>query len=385
MGVETMRARLTADDVRRICDSGDERARADAARKVCQRISFADLGASDQAAAEQIVRILAADAADRVRRALAVTLQRSDQLPHDVARKLAEDIESIAVPVIAGSPVLTDEDLVEIVRGGDAIRQTAVASRPRVSSGVVREIVARGASSAVGAAASNDGADFDDESYDAALERFADAPAVLERFVERSHLPVEITERLISQISDAALEKLVSRHALPPQLAVELAEGARERATVDLVEQAGLAPDPRRFAQQLQLNGRLTPSLILRALFRGHVSFFEHCVAELAAIDHAKAWLLIHDAGPLGLQAVFERTGLPKRILPAVKAALSAWHSLEVGDGGVRDQIAFRKRLTERIFTQFQGAPEADLNYCLERLDADERLVGEDEGLRAAS
>jgi uncharacterized protein (DUF2336 family) len=385
MSVETMRARLTADDVRRICDSGDERARADAARKVCQRISFADLGASDQAAAEQIVRILAADAADRVRRALAVTLQRSDQLPHDVARKLAEDIESIAVPVIAGSPVLTDEDLVEIVRGGDAIRQTAVASRPRVSSGVVREIVARGAPSAVGAAASNDGAEFDGESYDMALERFADAPAVLERFVERSHLPVEITERLISQISDAALEKLVSRHALPPQLAVELAEGARERATVDLVEQAGLAPDPRRFAQQLQLNGRLTPSLILRALFRGHVSFFEHCVAELAAIDHAKAWLLIHDAGPLGLQAVFERTGLPKRILPAVKAALSAWHSLEVGDGGVRDQIAFRKRLTERIFTQFQGAPEADLNYCLERLDVDERLVGEDEDLRAAS
>jgi len=79
---------------------------------------------------------------------------------------------------------------------------------------------------------------------------------------------MEVTEKLINVISEAAVERLVSRHALPPQLAVELAEATRERATVDLVEQAGLSPDPRRFVQQLQMNGRLTPSLILRALFK---------------------------------------------------------------------------------------------------------------------
>ena len=383
MTVQTLRARLTRDDVARLADQRDPEARALAARKVCARFAADGLSESERALGAEIVRVLAADAAELVRRALSVTLQRSAHLPNDVAKALAADIESIALPVIAGSPVLDDEDLIEIVRGGDARRQTAVAGREKVSSAVVGVIADIGADEAVATAAGNDGAEFDAGCYAKTFERFAERPDILERFVERAHIPMEITEKLISRISDGAMSRLVSRHALPPQLAVELAEGARERATVDLVDQAGLSPEPRRFAQQLQLNARLTPSLILRALFRGHMAFFEHCIAELAEIDHAKAWLLIHDAGPLGLEAVFNRAGLPERLLPAVRAALSAWHSLEIGDGGARDAALFRRRLMERIFTQFQGAPDRELAYCLDRLDADEAAL-RDIGLRAA-
>ena len=375
MSVTQLRSRLTREDLSRLTVDADPEARAIVARKLCTRIAASTLTEEERAAAEAILRILAKDAAEIVRRALAVTLKRSANLPRDVARRLAADIESIAVPVIVESPALKDEDLIDIVRSGAAIRQTAVASRAEVSTAVVREIVARGAASAVGAAAANDGARFDSACYAAALKRFDARPDVLERFVERKALPLAVTERLISRISDDAMQRLVTRHALPAQLAVELSEGARERATVDLVEQAGLSTDPRRFVQQLQMNGRLTPSLVLRALFRGHMTFFEHAFAELAGVKHAKAWLLIHDAGPLGLHAIFDRTGMPRRILPAIKAALSAYHSLEIGPDGPADAARFRKRLTERIFTQFQGAPEADLNYCLDRLDDDRDIL----------
>lgn len=375
MTVQTLRARLTRDDIARLADQGDPEARALAARKVCARFASDLLTEEERATGAEIVRVLAADAAELVRRALSVTLQRSRYLPPDVARKLAADIDTIALPVIAGSPVLDDEDLIQIVRGGDAGRQTAVASRAAVSEIVVSEIVEVGAPEAVAAAAGNDGARFNVNCYARTFERFGDRPEILERFVDRAHLPIEVTEKLIARISDAAMARLVSRHALPAQLAVELSEGARERATVDLVDQAGLSPEPRRFVQQLVMNGRLTPSLMLRALFRGHMTFFEHCIAELAEIEHAKAWLLIHDAGPLGLEAVFKRAGLPDRILPAVRAALAAWHSLEIGDGGAREIATFRRRLTERIFTQFQGAPERELEYCLDRLDVDQALL----------
>jgi uncharacterized protein (DUF2336 family) len=375
MTVQTLRARLTREDIVRLADQRDPEARALAARKVCARFASDLLTDEERATGAEIVRVLAEDAAELVRRALSVTLQRSHHLPPDVARKLAADIDSIALPVIAGSPVLDDDDLIEIVRAGDPRRQTAVAGRATVSEIVVGEIIEVGAPEAVAMAAGNDGARFNAQCYARTFERFADRADVLERFVDRAHLPLEVTEKLISKISDAAMTRLVNRHALPPQLAVELAEGARERATVDLVDQAGLSPEPRRFVQQLQLNGRLTPSLMLRALFRGHMTFFEHCIAELAEIDHAKAWLLIHDAGPLGLEAVFKRAGLPERVLPAVRAALSAWHSLEIGDGGDRDVAVFRRRLTERIFTQFQGAPERELAYCLDRLEADEAAL----------
>lgn len=376
MSVQALRARLTRDDVQRLAQAGDDEARALAARKICSRISMPGLSEKEREAANAILSVLANDAAEIVRRAMSVTLARSVNLPRDIARKLAEDIDSIAVPVIAGSPSLTEEDLVEVVRSGAVVRQTAVAGRAEVPGKVVREIVMRAGDPAVQRVIANDGAHFDAGSYALSFERYRDRPDMLEGFVERASLPLEVTEKLINVISETAVERLISRHAIPAQLAVELAEATRERATVDLVDQAGLAPDPRRFVQQLQMNGRLTPSLILRALFRGHMTFFEHCLAELAGIPHAKAWLLIHDAGPLGLDALFERSGLPRRILPAVRAAISAYHSLELGDRGPEDIVRFRAALTQRIFTQFQGAPEADLEYCLARLETDMDAYG---------
>ena len=385
MSVQTLRSRLSRTDIDRLVNQDDPEARALAARKVCARIAGAGLSQEDRQVADQILRVLAQDAADLVRRALSVTLQRSPHLPADVARKLTEDVDSIAIPIIAGSPVLDDDDLLKIVRSADPARQTAVASRAEVHEVIVDELVAIGAPEAVTTAAANDGAAFTPEALGRTINRFSDQPAVLEGFVERKALPVEVTEKLIAHISDAAIDRLVARHALPPQLAVELAEGARERATIDLVDQGGLTPDPRRFVQQMQMNARLTPSFILRALFRGHMTLFEYCVAELASVDHAKAWLLIHDAGPLGLEAIFSRAGLPDRILPAVRAGVSAWHSLELGAGGAHDVVEFRKRLTERIFTQFQGAPERELTYCLDRLDVDVAALDESSGRRAAA
>jgi len=385
MSVSPLRARLTKEDVARLADEGNPEARAVAARKFCSRIAYLGLAPEERRAGESILRILSEDAADLVRKSLAVTLSKSPHLPADVAKRLAADADSIAVPIISGSPVLTDEELIEIVRGGSVLRQKAVAGRERVSPKVVREIVIHGDSDAVGVAAANDGAAFDDNAYALTFGRFADEPEVLERFVERDTLAPEITEKLIAHISEEAVKRMVARHALPPQLAVELADAAREHATVDLVEQAGLAPEPRRFVQQLQMNGRLTPSLILRALFRGHIRFFEYAVAELAGIEHRKAWMLVHDAGPLGLEAVFNRTGLPRRVFPAVRAALSAFHSLEMGPDGAIDRARFQKRLAERIFTQFQGAPEADLAYCLERIDADLQIIRERKEERAAA
>ncbi|MCP2670530.1 DUF2336 domain-containing protein [Maricaulaceae bacterium EIL42A08] len=375
MSVQTLRARLSRDDIERLVNQSDPEVRALAARKVCARIDHDGLTEAEREMGDQILRFLAQDAADLVRRALAVTLQRSTHLPHDVAVKLAADVESIAIPLISGSPVLEDADLIEIVRNSDAARQVAVASRESVSAFVVDEIVAVGAPEAVGTAAANDGADFTLPTFNKAVGRFSDDPSVLERFVDRTALPPEFTEKLISHISDTMIDRLITRHALPPQLAVELAEASRERATIDLVDQGGLAPDPRRFVQQMQMNGRLTPSFLLRTLFRGHMTLFEHCVAELASIDHAKAWLLIHDAGPLGLTAAFKQAGMPERILPAVRAAIGAWHSLEVGTGGAEDVAKFRKTLAERIFTQFQDAPIAELEYVLDRMDADQAAI----------
>lgn len=370
MSVVALRNSLTNDDIRRLVKGENDEDRAMAARKICRRMDAASLTEVERTAARDILDLIARDAAELVRRAMSITLRQSPNLPRDIARKLAADVDSVATPVLETSPVLTDEDLLVVLQTAETTKRCAIAGRSRVAPIVVHEILDSGDDAAVSVAASNDGAEFDDAAYQRAFTEFCENSGVMDAFVARSQLPLSVTERLIAHVSDVALNRLVKTHALPPQLAVELSEGARERATLDLVDQAGLAHDPKHFVQQLRLNSRLTPSLILRALLRGHIAFVEHAFAELAGVTHSRAWLLVHDAGPLGLRAVYDRTGMPSRLYPAVRAALDVYHGMEIpqDDAG---RAHFRRALAERAITRFQGIPEEDLDYVMSRFDDD--------------
>ncbi len=369
MTIATMRSSLTPEDIRRLVRGDNPEERALAAQKICRRIDAMDLSPEDHESAQQIMHMLALDTAELVRRALAVTLRNSPKLPRDIALRLANDVDAVAVPVLQNSPVLTDEDLVEIVLAGSPEKQVAIARRPALGEGLTEVIALYGVKPAVESVALNEGATFSNEAYAGLLNRFANDDDIKGALISRSTLHLHVTEKLVAMVTGDLFDRLVNKHELSPQLAIEIASGTRERATLDLVEQAGLSSDPTRFVQQLHLNGRLTPSLIMRALCLGHVNFVEHALAELAGVPHSKAWLMIHDAGTLGLKTIFERAGLPPGMFTAFRLAIDIFHKTDF-DGGPGDRARFRQRMVERVLTQFQAIPRTDLEYLLDKLDA---------------
>lgn len=362
------RARLTDLDIRRLVRAADDDERAAAAHKLCRAMDRTGLDAEDRVAAEKILRVLADDAAELVRRAMAVTLKASDLIPRDVARRLARDIDSIALPIIEFSPAFSDEDLIEIVRAGSAVRQIAVAGRARVSRDVAEVLAAEGVEPAVRVLAANDNADLSERALGAVVDRFGASPDVAAAVAYRQVLPPTISERLIGLVSDVVRDHLISRHALDPEIVIRLASGARERATVDLIDQAGAEVDLAAFAVQLNARKVLNASLLLRALARGQMSLFEHGMAELAGTPHSRAWLMIHDAGPLGLKAIYDRAGLPPRLFAAFRSGVDTWRALQA-EGGEMVGEAYQLRMLERFLTQRPNAPREDIAYLMERLD----------------
>jgi uncharacterized protein (DUF2336 family) len=369
MSVVTMRAKLTEGDIRQLVKGSSDDDRAQAAHKICRTIDSAPLNETERDHAEAILKMMAEDAAVSVRRSLSVALQNSPNLPRALALKLAEDIDAIALPILQHSPVLSDTDLVEIMRAAPPSKQLAVASRDNLSSTVTGAIAVFGHPSAVEQALANDNAVFDASGLSAVLQRMGDKPTITETMARRRTLPVTIVERLVAMVTGEVFDYLVNHHEVPPQLAIDLASGARERATLDLVEQAGLQADLSRFARQLAHHGRLTPSFIMRALCLGHMEFVEHAMAELGGLPHHRAWLMMHDSGPLGLKALFDRSGLPTRLFSAFRAAVDVFHQIE-RDGLDFDKIAFREKMIERVLTLFQSIPRDDLDYLLDKLDA---------------
>lgn len=364
----TTRAALTDSDIRTLVKGATADERAVAAHKLCRVFDQAPLTDAERAEAQDILRVMAADAAELVRRAVAVTLKTSPLLPRDVANKLARDVESISLPILSASPAFTDEDLAEIVRLGGPVRQLAIAKRPVLSERVTAAIVEHGAEPAVETACANDNAAFSERSLQKAIDRFEKSETVLAAVAYRNALPLAVTERLVDLVSEQVREHLINHQAISPELALQIALGARERATIDLVDQAGRTADPKAFAAHLNKAGRLSASLLLRALAHGHMTFFECAVAELAGVPHHRTWLMIHDAGPLGLKAIYERAGLPVRLFSAFRAGVDTWHSLEF-DGDLRDRERFQERMLQRFLTQPQTASRDDVEYLLDKMD----------------
>jgi uncharacterized protein (DUF2336 family) len=364
----TPQVRLSETDIRRLVkgDSVDERAAA--AHKLCRAVEKAALTDQDRSAAEGIIRVLASDASELVRRALVVTLKTSDLMPRDVAMRLARDLESVALPIINASPVFTDEDLVEIIKTGAVSRQIAVAERERLSKRVTAAIAIFGGEPAVAACCANDNAKFAEASLQRAIDRFPRSEDVVNAIAYRKALPVAISERLVNMVSDAVREHLVTHHALKLETAMRLTSVARERITVDLVDQAAVTDDFASFAEHLHEHGRLNASLMLRAIARGQMLFFEHALAQLSGVPHERTWLMVHDAGPLGFRAIYERAGLPSRLFPAFRAAIDAWRAVEA-EGADFDRDIFQERVLQRFLTAQPFASREDLNYLLERID----------------
>lgn len=359
---------LSDADIRRLVKGADADERAAAAHKLCKAVEARAVSADERAAAEGVIRVLAADAAELVRRALAVTLRTSDLIPHDVALRLARDVDAVALPIISGSPVLTDEDLVEIVRHGTAVGQLAVAQRETLSKPVTCALSVFAAEEALAAACANDNAVFAEASLHRAIDRFPHSDAVKGAIAYRKVVPLALAERLISLVSEAVRRHLVEHHDLKVETALKLSRAARERATVDLLDQAAVAGDFAGLAAQLNRCGRLNASMLLRAAARGQIEFLEHGLAELAGVAHERTWLMVHDAGPLGFRAIYERAGLPARLFASFRAALEAWRSVRAEDLSP-DRETLQARVLERFLTSQPFASREDIDYLMEKLD----------------
>jgi uncharacterized protein (DUF2336 family) len=364
----TTRAALTDEDIRTLVKGATAEERAAAAQKLCRVIDRVPLTDDDRTLAAEILHVMAADAAELVRRALAITLKDSPLVPRDVALKLARDVESVALPVLSFSPAFTDDDLVEIVRLGGPVRQLAIAKRPQLSRRVTDSLSEHGGERAVATGCANPGADFSERALDKVIDRFEASERVLAAVAYRRALPLAITERLVHLVSDQVRDHLIGHHALSPQTALEIALSTRERATIDLVDQAGRTADVKGFVAHLNAAQKLNASLLLRGLAQGHMTFFEWGVAELAGVPHHRTWLMIHDAGPLGLRAIYERAGLPARLFPAFRAGVDTFHSMEF-DGGARDRERFQEHMLQRFLTQPQAAAREDVEYLIDKMD----------------
>lgn len=361
---------LTEEDLQKLLSDPSGTTRAETAAKIAQDFGTGELTVKEREMAQDIFRLMVKDAEVRVREALAQNLKENPNVPHDVAVSLAKDVDSVSLPVLQFSDVLSDEDLIEIVRSQGSAKQIAIAQREKVSQTVSSALVETDNAEVVTSLVSNEGAEISNDDLEKVVEEFADDDAIKDAMVFRPKLPITVAERLLTRVSEKMQEELAKRHEIADDLATDLILQSRERAVIGLSAE-GNETDLEKLIHQLHQNGRLTPSIILRALCMGDIDFFEAAIAILISVSLVNARKVIHDSGPLGLKAVFQKAGLPESYFPAARAAIDVAREMEY-DGGENDRERYSRRMIERILTQYGDLgvdfESGDLEYLLKKM-----------------
>jgi uncharacterized protein (DUF2336 family) len=367
----TMSEKLSVSDVRKLLEDPSADNRSQTAKKVAAGFGDGVLSERERTIAEDIFKVMVRDVEVRVREALSVNLQNCAYLSHDIARALAEDVDSVALPMLQFSTVLTDDDLVEIVANHGSSKQNAVAKRETVSEVVSEALVDAGDATVVSTLMSNKGARIAEPTMEKALDKHGDSVKVSQTMALRPELPISVAERLVSMVSDSIRDHILKSHDLPAETVTDLIVQSREKATIGLLNEKSSTEDARDLVVQLYQGGRLTPSIILRALCLGDIRFFEAAVAVLAKVPLISARTQIHDSGADGLKTILDKARVPKPLFPAFRAAVEVSHETDY-DGLDNDRERFRRRMIERILTNFEDPKsrmgQENIDYLFDKL-----------------
>ncbi|MCW9002682.1 MAG: DUF2336 domain-containing protein [Rhodospirillales bacterium] len=159
---------------------------------------------------------LARDQLAIVRQVVSETIRDAVDAPADIVRRLAWDIEvMVASPVLEFSPVLTDDDLMEII-GKQPVHGSvsAISRRANVSENVSDAIASTDNEEAIAALLANESAQIREETLDMLIEQAPKRETWHEPLVGRPVLPLGAAARLARFVSDRLVDILEKRKDL---------------------------------------------------------------------------------------------------------------------------------------------------------------------------
>ena len=244
---------------------------------------------------------LVADEAERVRASIAEAVKHMADAPRAIILHLAQDpAVMVYEPVIRFSPVLTSQDLVNLIVAAPSVGTImAVARRPRIDAAVCDAIVNAANSSVVAALLANPSAQIRETTLDALVAHAAAHEDWHGPLVRRPCLSARAARALSEIVTNHLLEVLAARTDLDPALADDLRHRLQPDAVVTRMEATaqGDAAVQAMVANAAALHdaGRLDDASILAATQRGDV----HLVSAMLAAKAGVPLLVIERASAL--------------------------------------------------------------------------------------
>jgi uncharacterized protein (DUF2336 family) len=337
--------------------------RAEATSALARAYLHSDLSADDLAAAEGAMIMLLDDPSPLVRRAMSEVFSSAQKAPRVVVHALAADQPEVSLPVLSRSPLLLEDDLVDLIATGHPQAQAAIAGRMLLPRSLAAAIAEVGTAEACLTLLENPDATVPSFSVDRIVERFGHLAPIRENLLAREDLPMAARQALLSKLSQTLAGFVSARQWMGPEHAEYAAREACEKVTVALAAETP-CDEVGALVRHLRKSGELSAGMLLRALLSGNVVLVEEALAELSGQPIDRVSDYIHDRHISGFRALYARAGLPDAAYPAFREAITAMREgALIGEpGGV---ARLKRRLVERVLAACAAERAPDMASLL--------------------
>ena len=270
----------------------------------------------------EALSLLARDQITRVRQILAEALKDVANAPPDLIRALAHDSEvEVSSPVLQFSPVLTDEDLLEIIHSSPMSGKLSAISKRQIVPANVADAIARTDDiDAIAVLLANPSAQIREETLDMLLERAPDHEDWHGPMVRRPQLSARAATRLARFVAESLLLVLQERPDLDPETKAAVAAVVRRRVeevgsdmadfhrgSMVVVPQTEVGEGPMDVAARLYKAGQLEETAVMSAIASGDEDFVAAALATRANLSFALAQKIISTRSAKGMTALVWR------------------------------------------------------------------------------
>ncbi|NOZ42032.1 MAG: DUF2336 domain-containing protein [Alphaproteobacteria bacterium] len=290
--------------------------RQELSRKIARMLP--DLGADEvtniREKAIEILEILANDQFPQVRRIIAEELKTYDCVPKYIIMRLANDDQlEVCAPVLEYSPMLSSEDLKEIIAAttvDGALK--AIASRAHVDEDVSDAISVSLDIPAVTALLANKNAQIRESTLDAIIDQAAEAEQLHHPLVTCANLSIRAIRRIAGFVASSLVNQMISSYDLDETIAEDLLSRVRKRikATgLDAEDKDTLENQAQKFHQQ----GLLDDAFIENTIKNHQRELLRLCLAQMAKMPLRSIEKILNSKKPRRVIALAWRCELNMR------------------------------------------------------------------------
>ena len=261
----------------------------------------------------QVLETLANDHLTRVRQIVAEEIKRADNIPQNIIDQLAKDVELIvAAPILEYSPLLSDDDLMEIIQTGSTSGAiSAISKRAVISPDVSDAIVAARDIPAVEQLLANKNAQIREETLDQIVDQAADKKGWHLPLVNRPLLSQGAMRHIAGFVSLSLLDILAETHDLDKETEKEVRAAVKDGIEKhDVTDDEEILQDK---AKELVEAGGLTDAEVAKLIKKREYELLVRAMAIKAEVPPHIGHKIIESKSGKTITALVWASGLSMR------------------------------------------------------------------------